>query len=119
MLPGLAQLVAWAGGAAIAVTFLSGVALRVVGGLLHRPFWKVGIRLLGASLAGLVMWAGLVSLTFAAAFASTGSARVEALVFVALGLVAFGAGVLGVRWAVGYDLPDAPWQRTEHVTERR
>jgi hypothetical protein len=118
MVPGLAQLIAWAVGVAIAVTFFAGVALRVVGGLLHRPFWKVGARLIAASVAALVIWAGLVSLAFATAFPWTGSDRVEALIFVAVGTVAVAAGVLGVRWAVRYDLPDAPWQGTGHVTQR-
>jgi len=117
-MPGLAQLVVSVGGAAIAVTLLSGVALRVVGGLLHRPFWKVGTRLGAVSVAGLVIWAGLQSLAFATAFAWSGSDRVEALVFVAVGIVAVAAGVLGVRWVVRYDLPEAPWQRTRPDAER-
>jgi len=103
----LPQLVATLGGSAIALAFVGGLVICVVGRLLHRPFWKVGARLSVGAVASVVIYGGVELVALATTFSLTGSDRLEALLFVALGVLGVGAGVGTVRWVVRYDIADA------------
>jgi hypothetical protein len=111
-MPELPQLVASIGGAIIGLAFLSGVVIRVVGGLLHRRAWKFGTRLCAAAVAGLGVVAGLYLLAVPLSF----SLGWEAPVLIGAGLLWIAVGLFALRWIRRYDLPDAAWQRTEHDT---
>jgi len=103
------RLVTSIGGALVVLAFVSGLVIRVVGGLLHRPFWKLGARLYPAAIAGLPVVSGLLLLT--APLSLDAGARWLAFVLVPAGLLTLGIGAAGLRWIVRYEIPDAAWQQ--------
>ena len=64
-------------------------------------------------MASLPILCGIELLAFAVSFPLTGFGLAEALLFAALGVVAIGVGVVGLRWVMHYDIADAKWQRPE------
>src|SRR6266536_3878658 len=96
------------GFALVILAFVAGLVIRVVGGLLRRPFWKLGARLYPAAIAGLPVVSGLFLLT--APLSLDADARWLAFALVPAGLLMLGIGAAGLRWIVRYDIPDAAWQ---------
>jgi hypothetical protein len=103
------RLVTSIGGALVVLAFISGLVIRVVGGLLHRPFWKLGARLYPAAIAGLPVVSGLLLLT--APLSLDADAWWLAFMLVPAGLLTLGIGAAGLRWIVRYEIPDAVWQQ--------
>jgi hypothetical protein len=97
------------GGALVVLAFVAGLVIRIVGGLLHRPFWKLGARRYPAVTAGLPVLSGLFLLTAPLSLAA--DARWLAFVLVPAGLLTLGVGAAGLRWIVRYEIPDAAWQQ--------
>jgi hypothetical protein len=110
------QLVGLIGVWTMGLAFVSGVLIRLAGGLLHRPFWKVGARLSNAAIAGLALVAGCYLLAVALSFPLTGFGLWEALVIAGIGAMWITLGVVALRWVSRYDIPDAAWQRSEQGT---
>jgi hypothetical protein len=105
------QLVGSIGVATMGLAFVSGVLIRLAGGVLHRPFWKAGARLSYAAIAGLALVAGCYLLAVAVSFPPTGFGLWEALLVVGIGALWFTLGVVALRWVLRHDFPDATWQR--------
>jgi hypothetical protein len=103
------RLVISIGGALVVLAFVAGLVIRVVGGLLHRPFWKLGLRLYAGSGAGMATISGLFLLT--APLMLQADAWWLALVLVPAGLLTLGIGAAGLSWIVRYEIPDAAWQQ--------
>ena len=103
------RLVTSIGGALVVLAFVAGLVIRVVGGLLHRPFWKLGAGLYPAAIAGLPIVSGLFLLS--APLLLDPDARWLAFVLVPAGLLTLGIGAAGLRWIVRYEIPDAAWQQ--------
>jgi hypothetical protein len=103
------RLVTSIGGALVVLAFISGLVIRVVGGLFHRPFWKLGARLYPAAIAGLPVVSGLLLLT--APLSLDADAWWLAFMLVPAGLLTLGIGAAGLRWIVRYEIPDAVWQQ--------
>jgi hypothetical protein len=110
-MPELPQLVASIGGAIVAMAFVAGIVIRLVGRFLHRPFWKVGARLSYAAIAGLGVVAGFYLLAIASLFSLPGSDQIEGLLVIVVGLLLIAASVVALRWVSRHDIPDADWQR--------
>jgi hypothetical protein len=104
----------WAG--TMGLAFVSGVPIRFAGGLLHRPFWKVGARLSNAAIAGFALVAGCYLLAVALSFPLPGFGLWEALVIAGIGALWITLGVVALRWVVRHDIPDAKWRRSRRGT---
>jgi hypothetical protein len=92
------------GFAVVIAAFAIGLVLRVVGGILRRPFWKVGLRLYSASIAGLGIVGGLAILTVP--FWRFGDAWWIVFLTAPLGILTTAIGVIGVRWVVWMKVPE-------------
>lgn len=109
------QLVGSIGAGTMGLAFVSGVLIRLAGGLLHRPFWKVGARLSYAAIAGLALVAGCYLMAVALWFPLTGFGLWEALVVAGIGALWIALGVVALRWIFRHDIPDATWQRSSEL----
>jgi hypothetical protein len=106
------QLVGLIGAGTMGLAFVSGVLMRFAGGLLHRPFWKVGARVSNAAIAGFALVAGCYLLAVALSFPLPGFGLWEALVIAGIGGLWITLGVVALRWVVRHDIPHAAWQRS-------
>ena len=92
------------GFALVIAAFATGLVLRVVGGILRRPFWKIGLRLYSASIAALGIVGGLAILTIP--FWRFGDAWWIVFLTAPLGVLTAAIGVIGVRWVVRMKVPE-------------
>lgn len=88
----------------VIAAFVIGLVLRVVGGILRRPFGKTGRRLYSASIAALAIVGGLVILTIP--FWRFGEAWWIVFLTVPLGVLTTAVGVVSVRWIVRMKIPE-------------
>jgi hypothetical protein len=98
------RIVGTVGMAVVVVVFVGGVTLRVAGGLLRHPSWKVrGVRLYAGALAASAIVGGLVIL--ATPFWRFGDGWWVELLIAPLGVLTLIIGLAGVRWVARAKIP--------------
>ena len=98
------ELVRSAGFVLLAV-FGIGWAIRIVGQLRHRSYWKIGLRLYAGAIAALPIVGGVAIL--AIPYDRFGDAWWLALLFIPVGLVTIAVGILAIRWIARASIDDS------------
>jgi hypothetical protein len=91
------------GSGALGLEFAVGVIVRIAGGIVHRPFWKAGVRLYVGALAAAPLLGGLVLLTVP--FWKFGDAWWIVVMTAPVGALMTLLGVALIRWVARMKIP--------------
>ena len=96
---------AGAAGFVLLAVFGIGWAIRIVGQLRHRSYWKIGLRLYAAAIAALPIVGGVAIL--AIPYGRFGDLWWLSFLFIPMGLVTIAVGILAVGWIARASISDS------------